>query len=201
MRAAPVALGIVVAAGLATIATDLIVGAPANELWLLFGTLTATGLAGLVVALLVGRLGAGARVRWQLTVVGLVGLLVVLANVAVAASLMFLSSHDLELLLVLCAFAAWAAAGPLLLLTSHLGERLRALEVAARRLAEGQFNERVAVQGRDEITSLSRAFNEMAARLSDAHTHRLRTESSRRELYAAISHDLRTPLSSMRAMV
>ncbi len=201
MRKVAVAFFILIAAGLATLATSLFLGAPGDELALMFGTLSVTGLCGLGAALLAARIGAGIRVGWQLAVASAVGVLLVLANVAVAASLMFLSVHDLELLLVLCAFACFAAAGPVLLLSQGLGARVRAVEEASRRLAGGQFNERVAVQGRDEIANLSRAFNEMAAALASAAADRERTEASRRDLYAAISHDLRTPLSSMRAMV
>jgi signal transduction histidine kinase len=201
MRALAVAGAIVAAAAAATIATRIVLDARADELWLLFATLTATGIAGLGAALVVARLGARVGVGWQLAIASVMGVLLVLANVAVAASLMFLSVHDLELLLVLCGFACAAAAGPLLLLSHHLGDRVRSVERASRRFADGDFTARVPVGGSDEIAALSVAFNEMARSLAEAQQQRERTESSRRELYASISHDLRTPLSSMRAMI
>jgi two-component system OmpR family sensor kinase len=62
------------------------------------------------------------------------------------------------------------------------------LAAAARRLAQGQFDERVSVRGAEELTDLAGAFNEMAANLQQA-------DSLRRNLVADIAHELRTPLS------
>jgi two-component system, OmpR family, sensor histidine kinase SaeS len=201
VRAVVVGLVIVAAAMAATVATRLILGAPARELPPLFAALALTGLGGLALVALLARIGHAMPVGWQLTAAAIVGILLVLANVAVSASLMFFSTHDLELLLILCAFACFAAAGPLLLLSRQLGVRIRTVEAASRRVAEGDFQPRLPIHGRDEIARLSAAFNEMAQALSSAAAERSRAETSRRNLYAAISHDLRTPLSSMRAMV
>ena len=52
----------------------------------------------------------------------------------------------------------------------------------------------------DEIDHLAVAFNAMVERLSAAAAERQRAEASRRELLAAISHDLRTPISNARLM-
>jgi len=62
------------------------------------------------------------------------------------------------------------------------------LAAAARQLARGRLDERVSVQGAEELTDLAGAFNEMAAHLQQA-------ETLRRNLVADIAHELRTPLS------
>ncbi len=68
-------------------------------------------------------------------------------------------------------------------------------------MAEGHLDTRVGVQGNDEIDRLAISFNTMAARLEDANRLQIEAENARRQMIAAISHDLRTPLSSIQAMV
>jgi signal transduction histidine kinase len=68
--------------------------------------------------------------------------------------------------------------------------RLRRLEVAAGRLAAGDFETPVRDRGRDEVGQLAQAFDAM--RLQLAHLDR-----ARREFIANASHELRTPLFSL----
>jgi len=84
----------------------------------------------------------------------------------------------------------------LLILTVALGARnLRRLSVpldsllhAADRVAEGDYAVRVEERGPPEVRSLTRTFNEMAARLQ-------RTDTQRRDMLADVTHELRTPLT------
>jgi signal transduction histidine kinase len=64
--------------------------------------------------------------------------------------------------------------------------------------AAGDFSHRVPVQGKDEFAVLAVAYNDLAERLGAAQRERDRTEQARRDLVANISHDLRTPLTSVR---
>jgi signal transduction histidine kinase len=57
------------------------------------------------------------------------------------------------------------------------------------------------VEGSDEVAVLARDVNGLARRLAEAQAQRDTLDGERRELTAAISHDLRTPLSTIRAMV
>ena len=75
-----------------------------------------------------------------------------------------------------------------LVVARGLSAPLVRLAAAARRVAQGQLDERVSVQGAEELTDLAGAFNEMAANLHQA-------ETLRRNLVADIAHELRTPLS------
>jgi signal transduction histidine kinase len=68
--------------------------------------------------------------------------------------------------------------------------RLRRLERAAERIAEGDFGEPVSDSGRDEVGQLARAFEQMRERLAGL-------ERARREFIANASHELRTPLFSL----
>ena len=79
-----------------------------------------------------------------------------------------------------------------------LTHRLASLGEAVRAFERGDLARRAAERGADEIGDLGRAFNGMAAAV-EAGVERLRhAERMRRELVENISHDLRTPLASLR---
>ena len=80
-------------------------------------------------------------------------------------------------------------------------EPLDLLSEGARRLGEGDLDYRIAYAGKDEFAPVCDAFNEMAARLKVSVERTRRDEESRKELLAGISHDLRSPLTSIRAYV
>src|SRR5207302_1845018 len=84
------------------------------------------------------------------------------------------------------------------MLTRQLGDLSR----AAGRLAQGDMTARVGMaHGSDEIGRLATAFDDMAEQLEQAFARERALEAGRRELISAVSHDLRTPLSTTRAMV
>jgi signal transduction histidine kinase len=68
-------------------------------------------------------------------------------------------------------------------------------------LGEQGLATRTRVEGRDEIADLAQTFNEMTALLERMEQERKELESSRRQLIAWVSHDLQTPLTSIRAIV
>jgi len=78
-----------------------------------------------------------------------------------------------------------------LLLARSLTRPLGKLSTAARALGSGDLKARVGLENRDELGDVSRAFDEMAERVTEL----LRAE---RELLANVSHELRTPLSRIR---
>jgi signal transduction histidine kinase len=76
--------------------------------------------------------------------------------------------------------------------------RLRQLESAAIELGAGNLAARATPSGEDEIARVARAFNAMAADLA-ARDAALRTSGAlRRQMIADVSHELKTPLTSMR---
>ena len=80
-------------------------------------------------------------------------------------------------------------------------EPLDLLSEGARRLGAGDLDYRITYAGQDEFAPVCGAFNEMAARLKESVERTRRDEESRKELLAGISHDLRSPLTSIRAYV
>ena len=132
----------------------------------------------------------------------LTGTAVSLLNVLIVAKLMFVSTaHDLRLLLVLTVFGASVTVVFSLWVGSRTVAGVQSVADAVRVLAAGRYTERVTVTGGDEVASLARDLNALADRLRNVESERAAVDAERRELTAAVSHDLRTPLSSMRAMV
>lgn len=79
-----------------------------------------------------------------------------------------------------------------------LTHRLRTLSNAVKAFKQGELFRRIKVPGKDEISALGHAFNEMASTI-EANVEQLKSsERLRRELIANISHDLRSPLTSIR---
>lgn len=79
--------------------------------------------------------------------------------------------------------------------------RLSALEDAAERLGGGDLAARAPENGGDEIARVARAFNRMAAELA-ARDIALRTSDRlRRQMFADVSHELKTPLTAMRGYI
>src|SRR5205823_4930290 len=77
-------------------------------------------------------------------------------------------------------------------------ERLMA---AARRLARGDLSARVGrLEAEPELRTLAETLDDMADKLARSIEHERAVEAMRRDLFTAISHDLRTPLSSVKAI-
>jgi histidine kinase len=68
---------------------------------------------------------------------------------------------------------------------------VRAMSRATQRIAEGRYDERVRVNGTDELAQLALYFNQMAEKLNQI-------ESMRRRLIGDVSHELRTPLTAIK---
>ena len=73
----------------------------------------------------------------------------------------------------------------------------RAAEVAER-LADGHLDERLVVRGEDEMATLARSFNEMAASLQDQIQRLDELSTVQRRFVSDVSHELRTPLTTVR---
>ncbi len=78
------------------------------------------------------------------------------------------------------------------LLLRQVTRPLRRLDTATRRIARGEFDERVGVHTSDEIGRLAQSFNEMAESLD-------RAERTKKRMIADVSHELRTPLAAVRS--
>ena len=78
---------------------------------------------------------------------------------------------------------------------------LEILEAGVKNISNGNLSYRINYGGNDEFLPICNAFNSMAARLAELSAAQKKDEKNRRELIAGISHDLRTPLTSIKAYV
>ena len=179
-------------------------GVPAGDLPAVGVLLMEVGGVGGLAALILLRpavLGRFGGVRGQLVAAGLVGSLLLVGMVIAGAGAMFISSHDLSILLTMVLFAAVLATGFSLRAAVPLARRVERLRLGTARLAEGELGAKVKVEGHDELAALAEDFNRMAAALEQAKTREREADEARRDLIAAVSHDLRTPLASTRALI
>jgi signal transduction histidine kinase len=167
---------------------------------LLLGVGGAGGLAALVLLrpAVLERLGG---VRAQLVVAALLGSLLLGGMVIVGSGAMFISSHDLSILLTMVLFAALLGVGFSLRAAVPLARRVERLRLGTTRLAKGELGAKVKVEGYDELAALAEDFNGMAVALEQARLREREADEARRDLVAAVSHDLRTPLASTRALI
>jgi signal transduction histidine kinase len=139
--------------------------------------------------------------RVCLTVALATGSGVALLNVLVTAWLMFLSPHDLGLLLLLLVFSLLISLSFASVLSSTFMAPIAQLTAAVRRLAAGDLSVRAPTSGRGELAALAADFNRMVERVEATFQQERELETARRTLVASVSHDLRSPLASVRAAI
>jgi two-component system OmpR family sensor kinase/two-component system sensor histidine kinase BaeS len=131
-------------------------------------------------------------VRAQLVALAVFAVCVPVAAI-LASGVVMLKTHEFSVIVVVAASSALVALVGALLLGRRILRPLASLRVASRSLACGDLSARAPEKGPRELRELSASFNEMAASLEQLF-------DARRELVAWASHDLRTPLASLRAM-
>jgi len=179
-----------------------------GSLWGYADLFVSCALASLLVA------GAGIRlvasdalptIRSRIVLAFATGSVVALLNTLFASLAMFTGTRELIFFALVSLFAAAVSIGVGSVFAALLSERVRAVGGAAAAVAAGDLSARVpaAANGmpRDETDALARSFNAMAAQLESAAARHAADEEARRTLVAAVSHDLRTPLAAMRAMI
>ena len=150
----------------------------------------ATLAAGLAAAFALRKLPTA---KLQVAALALLCALLPLAAVLLSGVVMFQSGHDLTILAVAVA-ASTAALGGALALSRSLSRRLEPLRDAAASFAAGDLEARAPEDGPHELAELAGSFNAMAEQIAELF-------DARTQLVAWASHDLRTPLASIQAML
>jgi signal transduction histidine kinase len=125
----------------------------------------------------------------------------ILLTVYVTARLMFISPHDATLALVIVIFATAVTLVFGYFVAISLREGITDLTRVANAVQRGDLTARADEHGSDELAGLASTFNAMTAQLHLAQEQEQRLSQARRDLIAWVSHDLRTPLTSIRARV
>jgi signal transduction histidine kinase len=150
----------------------------------------ATLAVGLIVALALSLLPT---VRVQLAGLAFLAVVLPLAAVLLSGWVMFHMGDDVKILAVAAASASAAVLAALLLARS-ISRRIDRLRESSAAFAAGDLTARATEGGPAELADLARSFNEMAADIA-------RLFEARTELVAWASHDLRTPIASLQAML
>ena len=132
-------------------------------------------------------------VRLQLAGLAVLAVLVPLGAVLLSGWVMFHMGDDVKILAVAAASALTAIVAALVVAHS-IANAIERVQVASLELASGNLAARAPEEGPNEVADLAAAFNEMGGNLQ-------RLFDTRRELVAWASHDLRTPLANMQAML
>ena len=159
---------IVLTTAIALVVLYAVIRPPIGEFAALACFLSATAAVSIVVGYAAYRFGwLRHSPRLALALLGGYALSSILTflNVWVTARLMFASEHDLLLATVLLLFAGGIAMSVGYFLSASLTDRIVNLSRTAEHLAQGHLNARAKVAGNDELASLARTFNDMAAEL------------------------------------
>jgi signal transduction histidine kinase len=136
------------------------------------------------------RLGG---LRRQFLVGGALALAPLLLGTVLFTAVMFVNAHDAFLTAMLAAYATALGCGVSWLLARGALADVTAIDRALERVGDGERELAIARGGADELAVLAAGVETMAARLAAE-------ERARRDLIQAISHDLRTPLTSLRLL-
>lgn len=105
-----------------------------------------------------------------------------------------LKSSILVIFLISFAIGAVIALIFVVFLSKKTLRPLKLIKNSARRVAAGEFTERIPVKGKDEIAELTNSFNNMVLALQNL-------EQMRRDFISNVSHELRTPLTSIKGFI
>jgi len=161
--------------------------------------ITGTPVLGLSHLLVRRRDRVGSLSRQFQVVIGVAVGLVLLA-VGVVAALMFFSAHDAFVLALLLAFAGALAAYSATLVARTVMEDIESVRDGVIAVGEGDRDLRIETGADDELAELASSANRMIEQLSEAESRCGASQDARRQLIAAVSHDLRTPLSSLQLL-
>ena len=162
------------------------------------------------------------RMFRSIMVILLLALLILVLVVAVAAALLeevILDDprsvgqvdffHSFSVFFFTCLVAGMAAICVILVLSAVFADRLskrvmeplEALTEGAERIRRGNLKEDIVYRGEEEFEDVCRTFNDMQRAILESQEQRLKEEKARSDMVTGISHDLRTPLTSVRGYI
>jgi signal transduction histidine kinase len=202
MNRATLARGVALALGCAALVAAAVLAAyDLHGALVTFALLAALGTAtvGATWVLLAHRRRLGGLRRQALITAGLAFGPVAIA-IALFVQLMFVSAHDALLTASVGTYSAvlglWAGR----LLSHRVMDDVDALRAGLVAVGEGSRSLRLRLGGDDELAQVAAEVEAMVARLAGAEARREEAESARRSLIAAVSHDLRTPVTALRLL-
>jgi signal transduction histidine kinase len=188
------------AAGALFVAAAL--GMKVSDLAHLAGLLAPAVVVTLAAATLASRLLRRTSLRQRYLAIAAVGTLVALGNVVALARAMLVTPHTATVLAVVLTYASAAGLAAAFASARSSSAALARVTRTVETLGEGELDARVgSLDAGPELDRLASTLDGMAGRLQEAREQEQRVEGTRRDLITAVSHDLRTPLANLRAMV
>ena len=153
-----------------------------------------------VVHLLARRRRMAGSLRRQLTTGIAVTTALVTVGIGAVAGLMFISPHDALAGALLLVFGGGLVAYSTWVLSRGAMDDIESVRDGLQAVGDGRRDVRIRTGGQDELAELAASANRMTAQLAEREAERDAAEQARRGLVAAVSHDLRTPLTSLRLL-
>uniref|UniRef100_UPI000A94FA9C sensor histidine kinase n=1 Tax=Mycolicibacterium mucogenicum TaxID=56689 RepID=UPI000A94FA9C len=150
-------------------------------------------------AVLVMQLNRRGSIGTQVSVLICATIVAIVASTVAISIEMYLSSHDLQVLLAVLAISALMAGLAAGFMLRRLRRSLARLQRAAQQIGSGEVVT-ADVDSSREFAELSSQLAQSSEQLAAARAEVEQLDQSRRQLVAWVSHDLRTPLAGMRAM-
>ena len=101
--------------------------------------------------------------------------------------ILYSSGITISLLLAVC----------LLLLLNHIFRPLRQISLASQNIAQGKYDNRIVVSGRDELAEMAKSFNHMAEEIQN-HISQLARQAEQKQYFIDnFAHEMRTPLTTI----
>lgn len=188
---------------IAGVASLLVVGGsapriPVLALPVLLALALMTTVAGVSLPRMIARLGS---LRHGIVVVGLAAMVATGAAIAISVATMLVDPSDVPIVGMLAVIGG--ALGIILEYTvaRDIARDVRILQRATKSIARGDLDARASLDRRDELGQAARALDDLADRLSSLEHVRSNDRAARRNFMSALGHDLRTPITALRAAV
>ncbi|MGI8864819.1 MAG: sensor histidine kinase [Solirubrobacteraceae bacterium] len=124
----------------------------------------------------------------------------VLVALVIVGLLMVVSGHAAVLVAAIVLVAGVLAIAAAKLLAGGILRDVQAIRDGLNAVGRGQRDVQIETAAADELAELASAATAMIAQLRAAQAARDQSDSARRSLVAAVSHDLRTPITSLRLL-
>ena len=124
-----------------------------------------------------------------------------LVNAGFTTALMLITARDLAILGGLLVFSLGISVFVAFTLSDATSRSIGEVLATLRSINTGNLDVRVTVRSRDQVGEMAQAVNAMAQRLETSLSRERDVDRARHDLIRSVSHDLRTPLASIRAMV
>jgi signal transduction histidine kinase len=145
----------------------------------------------LLAGALASRRGRVRGIRRQLAILAVLAVALLGGVVALFAALMFVSHMDAFFMALAVGYAGLVGLGAAQLVASRALSDLDAVRGALAEVGKGSRKLHIPVRGQDELAALAADVEAMATKVAAE-------ERARRELVASVSHDLRTPITTLR---